>query len=547
MRLSSTDRPAVPELPPAEHAESRALLDLSGLSNGEGLPDVLDLLNSRCAELESAALPSYLARRRWFGRKDQTLSTCRIACISSLPEGEPAMVLCEVETAGESPEGHGPERWLLPLAIVWARNLQPLSKDLAVAYVSFEGSAGLLTDAFSLAVFARSLLEGLSSAACIASSDGDVVFEGREEAGRGAPLPSDESVAWLSVEQSNSSLVVGSSVMLKIFRRVARGPHPEAEMTRYLTDGGFNNTPRLLGEVTRIDRVGQRHSLAVAQAFVANQGDAWTLILKRFAEHLDAFSRSEAVDDEDCAHMAAAIGRRLGEMHVVLARQTDDPAFSPRDAQPHDFAAWVACAEEELSRAYRALADADAARSSAARAELLQHRPALLRALPRLAAGGRGSTVSRIHGDFHLGQVLVADRDVYIIDFEGEPLKAIDERRAKASPLNDVAGMLRSFSYAVAVASAEHRSRHLPSDGGGKILTPMLQRAEASFLQAYRQAVTSLSGLENPDLLDLFLVRKAAYEICYEAANRPEWLTVPVEGLLEIVRRVVNHPAAPAP
>src|SRR4029453_1466124 len=135
---------------------------------------------------------------------------------------------------------------------------------------------------------------------------------------------------------------------------------------------------------------------------------------------------------------------------------------------------------------YGALAHADAARSSAARAELLQHRPALLRALPRLAGGGRGSTVSRIHGDFHLGQVLVADRDVYIIDFEGEPLKAIDERRAKASPLNDVAGMLRSFSYAVAVASAEHRSRHLPSDGGGKILTPMLQRAEASFLQAYR-------------------------------------------------------------
>ena len=157
-------------------------------------------------------------------------------------------------------------------------------------------------------------------------------------------------------------------------------------MSRYLTEGGFTNSPRLLGEVTRIDRVGQRHSLAVAQAFVANQGDAWTWTLKRFAQHLDAFSRSEAVGDEDCAHIAAAIGRRLGEMHVVLARQTDDPAFSPRDAQPDDFAAWVAGAEEELSRAYRHWRTRMLRTGQALPAgELLQHRPALLRALPRLA------------------------------------------------------------------------------------------------------------------------------------------------------------------
>lgn len=205
----------------------------------------------------------------------------------------------------------------------------------------------------------------------------------------------------------------------------------------------------------------------------------------------------------------------------------------------------VTGAGNELDRAYRALADTDAAQSSTAVAELLQHREALLRALPRLAAGGVGSTVSRIHGDFHLGQVLVAERDAYIIDFEGEPLKPMEERRLKASPLNDVAGLLRSFSYALAVADAEQRAR-VPSRDCSKVLDPVVRRAETTFLRAYRNSVISLSGLDNPDLLDLFLVRKAAYEICYEAANRPAWLTVPVQGLLEIAQRVAAHPPGAA-
>ena len=453
------------------------------------------------------------------------------------------MVLCEVETTGEDPDGHGPERWLLPLTIVWGEDAQPLSKDLAVASVSFEGSAGLLTDAFSLPVFARSLLEGLSSTARTAAGEGELVFEGS-----GVQMPADSSVTWLSGEQSNSSLIVGGSVMLKIFRRVVGGPHPEAEMSRYLTQGGFGNTPGLLGEVARIDCARQRHSLAIAQAFVANQGDAWTWTLQRFADQLDAVSRGEGAGTggEDSARMALAIGRRLGEMHVVLARPTDNPAFSPRAAGPDDVAAWIAGAEEEVTGAYKALAATEAATSSAAAAELLQHRADLLRALPRLGAAAVGSTVSRIHGDFHLGQVLVADGDAYIIDFEGEPLKSLDDRRAKASPLNDVAGMLRSFRYAMAVATAEGRRRPGWTDNSTAAMALMLQRAETAFLQAYQNEVKGLSGLENQDLLDLFLLRKAAYEIGYEAANRPAWLSVPVQGLLEIVRRVIGQPSGAA-
>jgi maltose alpha-D-glucosyltransferase/alpha-amylase len=268
---------------------------------------------------------------------------------------------------------------------------------------------------------------------------------------------------------------------------------------------------------------------------------------QRLTERLDARARWEADGDgeQDCLRMAAAIGRRLGEMHVALARPTDNPAFSPREAMSDDAAAWVGGVEQELDRACTVLGRGAAEHADCQ--ELLQHRTALLRALPRLAAAAPGSTVSRIHGDFHLGQVLVVDRDVYIIDFEGEPLKAADERRAKASPLNDVAGMLRSFHYATAAAATRDRTSSLTDDVSRRVLAQVLQSAETVFLEAYRQSAKVLLGLENQDLLDLFLLRKAAYEVGYEAANRPAWLSVPLKGLLDIARRVVGSPAATTP
>jgi maltose alpha-D-glucosyltransferase/alpha-amylase len=185
-----------------DHAEphSRPLIDLDALPGGKALPDISAL--------------------------------------------SPPIVLCELETTVQRPAGHVCERWLLPLAIVRAGDdARPLSQELAVADVSFHGGAGLLTDAFSLPVFARNRLEGLSSSARIAASDGEILFEDCEQVGVTLPRADDDSVTWLPGEQSNSSLIVGRLVMLKIFRRVAGGPHAEAEMSRYLTQGGFGNSP----------------------------------------------------------------------------------------------------------------------------------------------------------------------------------------------------------------------------------------------------------------------------------------------------------------
>src|SRR5262249_49679251 len=214
---------------------------------------------------------------------------------------------------------------------------------------------------------------------------------------------------------------------LKIFRHIATGEHPEAEMSRYLTANHFANAPALLGEVTRIDRDGQRHALAVAQAFVRNQGDAWTWAMNQFHRAFDDTATREAsgesrIDDiRDYHTIATAIGRQLGTMHAVLARPTDDPAFAPRTATAEDVAASIDRATGFLAQAVAAIAERKGWDNEQAEADahvLLSRREALFEALRALGGSGVGALMTRIHGDFHLGQVLVASGDAYIIDFE---------------------------------------------------------------------------------------------------------------------------------
>jgi maltose alpha-D-glucosyltransferase/alpha-amylase len=544
LATSAAGRPGVP-------AEALPLLELPSTFVGrhERIPHLTDVLESgMAAELERRTLPTYLGKRSWFAAKDQRLISVRIACLARLPGGEPETLLAEVEVKGDG----NPGRWLLPLSIVWENRRQPLTEALALARIQGWRRAGLLTDAFSLAEFAHRMLECLATGAQISATDGRVVFEPCGNAGERLTVHAGSPVTWLSAEQSNSSLIVGDSVMLKIFRRIAPGQHPEAEMSRYLTENGFKNTPCMLGEVARIGEDGERHSLAVAQAFLANQGDAWTWTLDRFHRHLEDFFRNEDAPGDECGDyksFAAALGRRLGEMHVVLASATGNDAFSPRRATREDVEGWIAIARGALDGAFKALSRAKPVKAVAAAAqELLSTREAIFAAMDGLAAGGEGSLVTRIHGDFHLGQVLVANQDAYIIDFEGEPSRDLAERRGKSSPLNDVAGLLRSFDYAFAiVVQGRAEAIHVPADVRREVLAPIADRVRSAFLEAYRTSVRDLFGLEDANLLDLFLIRRAAYEIGSEAANRPEWLPLPVSGLAEIVRRVLNRGEHEAP
>jgi maltose alpha-D-glucosyltransferase/alpha-amylase len=350
-------------------------------------------------------------------------------------------------------------------------------------------------------------------------------------------------------------MILGDALVLKIIRRINPGIHPEVEMTRHLTAAGYGNAAPLLGEVVRVSADGTPHTLMVAQGFIRNQGDAWGWTQDWLKRTIDELALTDgAVDAEEpfagYTSFSAAMGRRLGELHGVLSRPSDDPAFAPEPATEADRGGWAAGAMAQLDPALDLLRRAqdlpDADRAMAER--LLARADALRAAVSRLAQSAAGALKTRVHGDFHLGQVLVVQGDAVIVDFEGEPARSLEERRAKGSPLRDVAGLLRSFDYAASVAAASEHSataRAAPADRRMALLGRWQAEATDAFLRAYRAAAAEAPDKWVPEegeaaLLDLFLIEKAAYEVRYEAANRPTWIGLPLRGLAALAERVAG-------
>jgi maltose alpha-D-glucosyltransferase/alpha-amylase len=483
-------------------------------------PDFADIaVGSNRSVLERDVLPAYIAQRRWFGAKDEAIRAVRILQLDALPGAEDILLAeLEVETEG------GSYRYAMPFGIAWEGDTASrFAGALALARVRRGRQVGLLTDGFAVPGFARSVIAGMQAGSILGEGGSTLAFSSE-----GLDLNDDAELEWLTAEQSNSSLVIGQSVVLKLLRKLEAGIHPDAEMVRYLSGNGFEAVPPVLGEVRR---QGDGTLLMLAQRFVHNQGDAWSWtlgVLERLASSDDATFANYAT-------FAATLGRRLAEMHAVLARPTDDPAFAPEpmnaDAARRLADGITADLENALSRIAAAGLHGEAADW------LHANRDALLARINAVAATARGQRLTRIHGDLHLGQVLVTAGDVMIIDFEGQPAQPLAERRAKDLALRDVAGMLRSFDYATAVADrarppgpdtealrAEHRYARF------------CHEARRTFLDAYRAG----AGEPDPALLDLLLVAKAAYEVGYEAANRPDWLEVPVDGLFRASRRLVE-------
>jgi maltose alpha-D-glucosyltransferase/alpha-amylase len=356
-------------------------------------------------------------------------------------------------------------------------------------------------------------------------------------------LGDEPSVRRLPGEQSNSSIIVGEEVVLKILRKLFSGIHPEAEMTRYLTEAGYANIAPLRGEVVRNGKDGLPVTLMLLQGFVRNQGDGWGWTLDWLARAAD--QTGEETDSlAGYLSFIAALGKRLGELHAVLARPSDDAAFTPEVAGEASRTAWAEGAIEQLDPALDLLAKAPLEGEDKALADsLLARRDALKAAARKLAQSADGALMTRVHGDFHLGQVLVAQGDAVIVDFEGEPARTLEERRAKGSPLRDVAGLLRSLDYAAAAAAGAQTTA--PAERRDALLTRFREEASAAFLAAYREAEEASPNQWAPEetrdaLIDLFLLEKASYELRYEAANRPAWLSIPLRGLAALADRLVT-------
>jgi maltose alpha-D-glucosyltransferase/alpha-amylase len=498
--------------------------------------------------VEEEALPQYIAKRRWFGLRDQPIKAVRITHLVNIGDDVEEILLTAVEV--KTPELT--TRWLLPLAVLWED--QPstsLPNMLAVARVRRGRRVGLLTDAFALPSFAHRFVTCLALGKEFTSDDGVLRFQSTDT-GRG-PLEASlkAEVNLLAAEKSNSLLTIGDIAMLKIYRRISAGEHPEAEMGRYLTAEGFTHAPALLGNVVRVASDGTPFTLAIALGFVRNEGDAWSWILDRLSRALDTLAPATGADTpeadllSDCEAIVGAIGKRLGELHAILLRETSDPAFAPKVADASDAANWARKTEERIQTAFEAISrlqtwerDRDRDRAQA----LLSQREGIVAAVRNLAKSGAGTLMTRIHGDFHLGQVLVADGDAHIIDFEGEPGASIAERRAKTSPLRDVAGLLRSIDYVGATFIDRGRVGVVPVDATQRdqLIAQFRTRAVTAFLQGYWEATASYNGAAAHNLLNLFLIEKAAYEIAYEAAHRPTWIGVPVAGFARLIGKEIG-------
>ena len=498
--------------------------------------------------IQRDVLPGYIGTRRWFGEKHRGIAKTRITHSAPWPDKGDDLIIAQVEITLKD---GSVESYSLPLGIAWEdENPPPRVQAPALARVRRGRRVGFLTDGFVLDAFASGLLTGLRHGTELALGQGGSI---RFEAGEGfatTEFPRDIQSRWLSGEQSNSSMIVRDAGMLKLFRHVSAGVNPEAEMGRHLTAAGYQHSPPLLGEVVHVLPDGSRATLAVLQRYVRNQGDAWrwTLdTLQRSYSELrqkdDDSARSEALSGYD--NFARAVGTRLGELHAVLAQPSDDPAFAPEPAGDQARQQWIASITDQFDRAM-----ASAQRAELDDAELIADRDALLgmgdtlrQRIGDLAQSANGALLTRAHGDFHLGQILVVQGDAWLIDFEGEPARPLQERRMKVSALRDVAGFLRSLDYAAAVAwRGEEGSPPLADDDAYRAyLDAFAQRASKVFLEAYTQVLAQaptrwITADALPALLELFLLEKTAYEINYESANRPTWLQVPLRGLLQLAR-----------
>jgi trehalose synthase-fused probable maltokinase len=514
------------------------------------------------------ALPRYLAGARWFGGKARDLRRVEIVDAVPVPMAprEAHLALLRVSYA----EGH-PEVYALPLAFASGAHADEVraAGRAEVAPLEAGGERGVLYAADRERGFARALVGAIAQGKSFAGAEGELAAWPTHAFARLGAGAADLEPAPMSAEQSNTSIRFGERLVLKLFRRTEPGPNPDLEVGAFLTDvAGFQHTPPVLGGIEYRPRRGEAVALAVLQAFVPNQGDAWSFTLGAVQRSLERLRRDPgraraaaappgarlvelAVAEAPAAardlaggylDSARLLGRRTAELHRALGSHPEHAAFAPEPFSSADRAALQASVSALVHGSLALLRQRRGAvpPAAAARADALLAREGDLLARVRSAAE-RPLTAQRLrtHGDYHLGQVLFTGRDFVIIDFEGEPARPLAARRAKTSPLRDVAGMVRSFHYAAhhgLAAAGEGAER----DGAAEEAwaRSFYAWSAAAYLGAYLDAARGARFLpsapgELEALLDLFLVEKAAYELAYELNNRPAWVGLPLQGLAE--------------
>ncbi|HEY5331278.1 MAG TPA: maltose alpha-D-glucosyltransferase [Acidobacteriaceae bacterium] len=528
---------AASDIDEEETAATTPIADAEEADDAESL-GIAAFLAGAGRDLLSDVLPDYLVKQRWFGSKSRGISSATLARVDPLEDINAALTTIHVTYADGAPE-----TYQLPLAIT-SKTAAAIAPNLILATLKTATGPAVLYDATADERFRERLLRLTSQ------SPEDI------------EVPTSRVA---SAEQSNTSILYGERYILKLYRRLQQGENPDVEVPRFLTDiAHFENIPAYLGHLRSADGT----TLAFLQAFAPNQGDGWQWMqeeLTRFYESVAncpppsspgesaSFLPNPVASLEIGDHAAlsldaaALLGRRTAELHLALATPTTDKAFAAEQFTPNDLAADSTRIHAQIVSALDAMKQhmkqvpADLCDRAAS---LLSQRKELLDRAHTLATASpyRFGRRIRIHGDYHLGQVLRSRSDFLIVDFEGEPARPLEERRRKQSPLRDVAGMMRSFSYAAFAALDLHTQRHPEHTATLEAWATAWERAASSaFLGKYREVIAA-----NPELIPqpeqaqtmllAFLLEKALYELLYELNNRPSWLRIPLGGVLSLLR-----------
>ncbi|HZO16899.1 MAG TPA: maltose alpha-D-glucosyltransferase [Polyangiaceae bacterium] len=502
------------------------------------------------------ALTSYMRHRRWFRSKAREIAGLRVDDILDLNGATFAVLTVDYVDAHS-------ERYVVSLARLNGRDAKRLERNHGDAVIARLLPEGLIYEPLTAGELGEELLEGFTKRRTVKGLKGRLVWQPfgdkRDFQGQGlAPRA-------MGSDQSNTNVAYGERLLIKLFRKLEPGQNPDVELGRYLTARRFANAPEVVG-VIEYQHGDERHVAAVAQRYVPNQGDAWALTNDELDRYFDralmdpgelvvptgrlfAAARGEAASQASkhigtYAELAALLGTRTAELHLALGAASDDAAFAPEAfSQLYQRSIYQSARavlrqtlilltkqKRELKKSLQPLAK-----------RVVDHRSELDTMLRRVVGPKMDALRIRVHGDYHLGQVLYTGKDFIIIDFEGEPTRSLGERRVKRSPLRDVAGMLRSFDYVATAALLGTSLR--PEDV--KALTPWAHAwtkwTSVRFLRSYLDVIGQTGLLPHDEdaatLLEFYLIEKCIYELAYELNNRPDWVKIPLRGLDQLLTK----------
>ena len=518
--------------------------------------------------LANDILPSYLKSQRWFRGKSKNISSCRLTDWSKLGA---SFYITMVEVSYDTDER---EVYVMPLKIAQGKPARILADEIVgsiVATVKNWRGEGILYDALMDRASCDIFFTAISNGRRYTTVNGGIIRSqpsGSYEETAVSDTPC-TTVRKLKAEQSNTSIIINDEFILKIFRKIEQGYNPDVEISLFLTEQTkFTGIAPVLGTIQYQDGEGFESTIGMLQQYIPSQGDGWSFTLEALEEYyrqageqIDMGAAAPAVDNQlaeiagqepprlfsgiagTYLQAASVLGRRTAEFHLAMSGNRRNPDFKPERPTTATTEAYVEAISREIKEVLTILSNSLGNLPSDRRKEadlILREGTGLLSLIQELAPiGGDLGMLIRSHGDYHLGQILRVDNDFILLDFEGEPLRSLEERRRKRPALKDVAGMIRSFHYAAHTGflqaisdNRQHQDELIPWRRA------WYEWTSAAFLHGYLDAAGEALFLPTARLdfiLDVYILEKAFYELRYELNNRPDWVSIPLAGIYEIM------------